>query len=124
MENISEERVVQTEQELLRRSISISGSKLKVFVWEENASNIPDIDDLKLVILKRENEVAINNILKTKGQTPRVYRNTLFFLYPLESERSSFSNTVKRKLAYDYIDRDHNLNLSDEQKKDVKKELK
>ncbi len=122
MENIKEEKVVQTELELLRKSIS--GTKLKVFVWEESASNIPDSDDLKLVILKKENQSAINNILKTKGQTPRVYRNTLFFLYPLESERPSFSNTMKRKIAYDYIERDQNLNLSDEQKKEIKKELK
>ena len=122
MENIKEEKVVQTELELLRKSIS--GARLKVFMWEESASNIPDSDDLKLVILKKENQSAINSILKTKGQTPRVYRNTLFFLYPLESERFAFSNTVKRKLAYEYIERDQNLNLNDEQRKDIRKEAK
>ena len=46
MENIPEEKVVQTELELLRKSIL--GARLKVFVWEESASNIPDSDDLKL----------------------------------------------------------------------------
>ena len=122
MENVKEEKVVQTELELLRKSIS--GNKLKVFVWEENAGNIPDSDDLKLVILKKEEQSAINSILKTKGQTPRVYRNTLFFLYPIESERSAFSNTVKRTIAYEYIERDQSLNLSDEQKKDIRKEVK
>jgi len=122
MENIKEEKVVQTELELLRKSIS--GARLKVFVWEESASNIPDSDDLKLVILKKENQVVINNLLKSKGQTPRVYRNTLFFLYTLESERPAFSNTIKRKIAYEYIERDQNLNLSDEQKKDIRKEVK
>ena len=122
MENIPEEKVVQTELELLRKSIS--GARLKVFVWEESASNIPDSDDLKLVILKKENQVVINNLLKSKGQTPRVYRNTLFFLHTLESERPAFSNTIKRKIAYEYIERDQNLNLSDEQKKDIRKEVK
>ena len=122
MENIKEEKVVQTELELLRKSIS--GARLKVFVWEESASNIPDSDDLKLVILKKENQVVINNLLKSKGQTPRVYRNTLFFLYTLESERPAFSNTIKRKIAYEYIERDQSLNLSDEQKKDIRKEVK
>jgi hypothetical protein len=63
----------------------------------------------------------MKNILKTKGQTPRVNINTLFFLYPLESERSGFINTMKRKIAYENIEKDKNLNLSDEQKKEVRK---
>jgi hypothetical protein len=42
----------------------------------------------------------------------------------LESERSGFINTMKRKIAYDYIEKDKSLNLSDDQKKEVKKELK
>jgi hypothetical protein len=73
---------------------------------------------------ERLREEIMKNILKTKGQTPRVNINTLFFLYPMESERSGFINTMKRKIAYDYIEKDKNLNLSDDQKKDVRKELK
>jgi len=42
----------------------------------------------------------------------------------MESERSGFINTMKRKIAYDYIEKDKNLNLSDDQKKEVQKELK
>jgi hypothetical protein len=122
MENVKEEELIDMEQELLRDSIK--GGKLKVFIWEENAGNIADSEELKLVILKRENTEIIKNILKTKGQTPRVNINTLFFLYPLESERSGFINTMKRKIAYESIEKDKNLNLSDEQKKEVKKELK
>lgn len=122
MENVKEEELIDMEQELLRESIK--GGKLKVFIWEENAGNIADSEELKLVILKRENTEIMKNILKTKGQTPRVNINTLFFLYPLESERSGFINTMKRKIAYENIEKDKNLNLSDEQKKEVKKELK
>jgi hypothetical protein len=122
MENVKEEELIDMEQELLRDSIK--GGKLKVFIWEENAGNIADSEELKLVILKRENTEIMKNILKTKGQTPRVNINTLFFLYPLESERSGFINTMKRKIAYENIEKDKNLNLSDEQKKEVKKELK
>jgi hypothetical protein len=122
MENVKEEELIDMEQELLRESIK--GGKLKVFIWEENAGNIADSEELKLVILKRENTEIMKNILKTKGQTPRVNINTLFFLYPLESERSGFINTMKRKIAYESIEKDKNLNLSDEQKKEVKKELK
>lgn len=122
MENIREEKVAQTELELLRKSIL--GTKLRVFIWEEAPSNIPDSEELKLVILRRENKAVLSNILMSKGQTPRVYRNTIFFLYPLELERPAFSNAIKRKIAYEYIDRDPSLNLSKEQKEEVKKELK
>lgn len=122
MENVKEEKVVETEQELLKGNIA--GGKLRVFIWEDNANNIPDSEELKLVILKTDSKEAVKNILTSKGQTPRVYRNTLFFLYPLESERPSFVDIVKRKVAYEYIERDKNLNLSEEQRKEVKQGLK
>ncbi|MCX8126777.1 MAG: AAA family ATPase, partial [Dehalococcoidia bacterium] len=47
-----------------------------------------------------------------------------FFLYPLESERPGFNNNIRRKIAYEYIERDSSLNLSKEQKEEVRKELK
>ena len=122
MENIKEKDLIETERELLRESIK--GGKLKVFIWEENAGNIPDSEELKLVILKKENKEIMDNILKNKGQTPRVHRNTLFFLYPLESERAGFIDNMKRRMAYEHIVLDEKLSLSDEQKKEVKKELK
>ena len=122
MENVREDQVVEAERELLRSSVS--GGKLKIFIWEEKSANIPDSEELKLVILSKENKEAISNMLKNKGQTPRVYRNTLFFIYPLESEKPAFVGTIKRKLAYEYIEDDKTLNLSDEQRKEVKKGLK
>jgi len=122
MENIREESVVQTEAELLRKSMSYS--RFKVFVWQQDPANIPDSEELKLVVLRKESQDILNNILMNRGQMPRVYRNTLFFLYPLESERPAFNNTIRRRIAYEYIEHDPSLNLSKEQKEDVKKELK
>jgi hypothetical protein len=122
MENVRDDKIIDAELELLRASIS--GWKLKVLVWDEDPGNIPDTTDLKLVIVKRENRKVIGDILKSKGQTPRVHRNTLFFLYPLESERAGFVNNVKHSIAYDYIERDKGLNLSEDQKKEIKKEQK
>ena len=63
-------------------------------------------------------------MIKNKGLSPRVYRNTLFFLYPLESERYGFSTTLRRKIAYEKIEDDKTINLSEDQKKDIKKEIK
>jgi len=70
MENVKDEKVVETEQELLKGNIA--GGKLRVFIWEDNANNIPDSEELKLVILKTDSKAAIKNILTSKGQTPRV----------------------------------------------------
>lgn len=122
MENVKDNELIELERDLIRHSIK--GGRFKVTIWEENSGNIVDSEELKLVILKRENNQIMNDILKNKGQTPRVYRNTIFFLYPIESERPVFTNMLKRKIAYEYIEHDKTVNLSDDQKKEVKKELK
>jgi hypothetical protein len=122
MENVDKNEIVEKEQEYLKECIK-AGGKLKVFLWEENASNIPDSEELKLVILKRDNKELMKTILQNKGQTPRVYRNTIFFLYPAESERGAFLDNLRRKIAYTSIEHDKTLKLSDDQKKEIKKDL-
>lgn len=122
MENIRSKEIADLEYDLLKRSIK--GDKFKVYIWEENAGNISDSDELKLVILKKEDRELIDDILKNKGSTPRVNRNTLFFLYPMEIERTGFVNSIKKKIAYDYIEHDKGLPLSEEQRKEIKKELR
>lgn len=122
MENIGDREITDLEHDLLKRSIK--GGKFKVFIWEENTGNISDSDELKLVILKKEDTGLIEDILNKKGSIPRVNRNTLFFLYPMETERAGFVNSIKKKIAYDYIEQDKSLPLSEEQRKEIKKELK
>lgn len=122
MENINDKELIEREKEYLKENLS--GGKLKLYLWEENSSIIPDSEELKLIILRREDEAKIKCLIQTKGQTPRVYRNTLFFLYPNEPERGSFLNYLKRKIAYELIEKDKNIKLSDEQKVEIKKELK
>ena len=125
IENIKAREIFDLERELLKESVRLQGGgRFKVFIWEENTGNIPDSEDLKLIVLKKEDKESIDNIIKNKGQTPRVNRNTLFFLYPMESERAGFMNVVKNKIAYDYIEEDAGLPLSDEQRKGIRKELK
>ncbi|MCX5850425.1 MAG: DUF499 domain-containing protein [Deltaproteobacteria bacterium] len=122
MDNIKNQEVTDIEKELLVDGFK--GSKLKAFAWEEKPGDISDIEEHKLVILKKKDDKVMENIHKNKGLKQRVYNNTLFFLYPLESERAFFENTVKMKLACEYIDDDKTLNLSEDQKKENKKELK
>jgi hypothetical protein len=118
MENIKDPEVIEVEEELLKENLK--GSRLKAFIWQEDPGNIPDNEEHKLLVLKRKSEKVMDDIQKNKGLTPRVYRNTLFFLYPLEAERTLFINTVKMKLACESIEDDKTLILSEEQKKDLR----
>ncbi|MDO9537471.1 MAG: DUF499 domain-containing protein [Thermoplasmata archaeon] len=122
MENIKPKDIVDLEKELLKGCIR--GKQLRVSIWEENSANITDSEELKLVILNKEDKPLMESITKNKGQTPRVYRNTIFFLYPTESEKPGFVTALKRKIAYENIEHDKTVNLSEDQKKDVKKEIK
>jgi len=122
MENVKEAEWIELEKELLRSSLK--GNRFKTYIWEEISSNIYDSEEIKLVVLKRNDSSTINEILKTKGQTPRVYRNTVFFLYPLETERSGFISKLKRKIALDNIIKDEHLQLTDEQNKEIQEEIK
>lgn len=120
MENVGDEEIEDLEKELWRKNIS--GKTLRVF--PEEGTDIPDNMDLKLVLFKTRKQALMKQLLEMKGSTPRVYRNTLFFLAPLESERAGFYNLLKKAIAYRRIDSDKTLHLSDEQQKEIKTELK
>ncbi|MHA1795037.1 MAG: ATP-binding protein, partial [Promethearchaeota archaeon] len=121
MENVKNEEIVELEKSLLR--IAIQGHKFRTYIWEENPANISDSEEFKLVILKKEDSELIKNIFRSKGQTPRVYCNTIFILFPMESERVNFTTILKKKIAFDIILKDSHLKLSEEQRKEIKDEV-
>ena len=122
MENINERAINEFEETELKKNLSRGG--LKTFVWPRDGSDIPDDADLKLVILKRRDKTSDKEVLETKGNTPRVNRNTLFFLTPLEHEATGFYSQLRKIIAYENISSDKKLNLSDEQRREVRTELK
>lgn len=123
MENLKEDRLTEYEKILLERNTS--KDNFKVYVWPKNDSDIPDTPELKLVILKERNDAFIKQIIESKGKTPRVYRNTIFILAPLESEKVVFNHQLRRSIALRQISSEEKtLNLSDDQKKEVNSELK
>ena len=117
MDNIRGAEVTDAEKELLKENIRLG--TLHSILWEKDSANIADDSYLKLIFLQEKDEEVIKRIIFNKGQTPRVNRNTLIFVYPSEFERSSFISLIKRKIALGLIKNDKNLNLSDEQKKTV-----
>jgi hypothetical protein len=121
IENIQEKNVVELEKELLKRLVT---ARLKVYLWPEAPKDIPDTPDLKLIVLREKDDKLMRNIVDVKGESPRIYRNTIFYLIPLETERAPFLDSIKRRLAYEQIDADKTLSLTDEQRDDVKNALK
>ena len=122
MENINERQIDEFEEAVLKRDLS--GRNLTSFVCPKGGTDISDDTDLKLVILKERNELLMKEILETKGNTPRINRNTLFFLIPLEHEAAGFYNQLRKIFAYQDISKDKTLNLSAEQHQEVGTELR
>ena len=122
MENITDSKVDELEETVLESNLS--GKRLNTYVWQKDGSGIRDDTELKLVILKTRDDVLMKDTLEMKGNTPRVNRNTVFFLTPLERERRGFYNQIRKVIAYQTIEKDRTLALSPGQSKEVRIERK
>ena len=122
MENIADSKVGEFEEMVLKDNLS--GKGINTYVWEKDSSGIRDDTELKLVILKEQDNVLMKDTLEMKGSTPRVNRNTVFFLTPLDRERSGFYNQIRKVIAYQTIENDKTLALSPGQSKEVRAERK
>lgn len=122
MENISDALLTESEETLIKSCIK--GDRLKVFVWKDKGSDIPDTPELKLIILSDENKEVMRSILEERGNTPRVHRNTIFFLVPMEGERVAFANLIRKQLALQGLQTDSTVKLTEEHYKDIKDSLK
>jgi len=121
-ENVQDSDIQEMERELLLRNTK--HDKLRVYIWERNPSNIPDTNEMKLVILPWEDKDVILNMIQKKGASPRVNCNTVFFLFPMESEREMFKNVIREYKAHKSILEDMTLQISDEQKKNIQSKVK
>jgi predicted AAA+ superfamily ATPase len=120
IEGIEETNIEVEEKNLLMASIK--KDIFDVYIWPNNSKDVPDTPKLKLIVLKDKDRYK--EFLDYCGDRPRVYRNIVIFLCPIESERINFERTLKRKLAWEEIEKDKKLHLTDEQRKRVKEELK
>jgi len=96
----------------------------EIYLWPDEPKDIPDTKTMKLIILHEQDEQKCKKMLTEYGTRPRVYRNTLIFLTPMESERTNFEDFLKRKLGWELIEQDKQQNLTPEQRKEVKDRIK
>jgi len=108
------------EKNLLTKSLA--KEYFDILLWPNNSKDITDTKRLKLVI--QRNRDRCNEFLEYCGERPRVYRNTLIFLSSLESERINFERFLKRKLAWQLIEKDKTLRITDEQRKEIRERTK
>ena len=120
-ENITRESIVEEERAFLEKFISRKG-ELAVYIWPENHRDIPDDPQLKLVIM-REGKPEWE-LVEKHGETPRIYRNTLIFLAPDQNQKPVLHDFLRKLLALRSIEGDEKLNLTENQKKEIKNKVK
>ena len=125
MENIDNEIVERRFSAQLRKSFKpTSHARLKTVVVPKDGTDIPDDDNLKLIVLDTRDDVFCQNLIEYRGTTPRIYRNTPFFIIPSSGEANELKTGLKKVIAYEEIKKDNSLNLSPAQKKEIDKALK
>lgn len=127
MENVKEQQIIDVQHSLIEQQIS--GTRLKTILWPKESKDIAESEDLKLIVFNqslRGNNLQskMKDFLENKGETPRVYRNTLLFLTALENEREHFDLITRRRVAYDMILKDTAISLVQEDRKNIQDTLK
>ncbi len=70
MENVKDADLIDLERGVA--ALLAERQPLQKHTWEDRSLNIADSEDIKLVILQKADPALINDMLKSKGQTPRV----------------------------------------------------
>ena len=88
-------------REIVRGEI---GVKFTSYLWPDNGDGIPDNRSLKLVILHPQDSGAeIPTWIERRGETFRVYKNTLFFALPDTAAFAKLKEDVKTHMALEEI---------------------
>lgn len=112
-ENVSEEMILAEEHRWLEKSLG--GPRFRTFIWPEQDGDIPDDAGLKLLILPAADTNLMRRFVANKGQTPRVHRNTLFFLTPVEHYHQALRAHLRRYVALTRVQDEKFLALTREQ---------
>lgn len=93
------------EEELRRVVEGETGSKFRTYVWPESADNIPDNRELKLLVLRPDDQgEQISAWIERKGLSFREYKNTLFFAVADAAAFMRLREEVKTYLALKEIE--------------------
>jgi hypothetical protein len=117
------DKVAHELEQRLRRDLARMGDFHRIHPMPQGGQDVPDDLDARLVVLgidfpyskeaSSPAEVAAKAILESRGNTPRLYRNTLVFLAADRTRMQDLDEAARKFLAWESIvaEKEH-LNLS------------
>ncbi len=119
----------------LRADLAKPGGFARIHAAPKSSADVPDDWDTRLVVLspdhahaKQQEPAALNaaqEILEHRGNTPRLYRNTLVFLAADKAQLQNLDEALRRFIAWESILLERNeLNLTPFQVKQAETQLK
>ncbi len=117
------DKVIAELERRLKKDLTSTGDFHRIHPMPQTGSDVPDDLDARLVVLGTEHphsreagspaELAAKAILENRGNTPRLYRNTLVFLAADKTRLQDLDEAARKYLAWQSIlDEQKNLNLS------------
>jgi predicted AAA+ superfamily ATPase len=117
------DKVMHELDQRFRKDLMRTGDFKRIHPLPQNGADVPDDLDARLVVLavnhpysreaNSQAEVAAKAILETRGNTPRLYRNTLVFLAADKTRLQDLDEAVRKYLAWaSILAEQKHLNLS------------
>jgi predicted AAA+ superfamily ATPase len=107
------DRVAQEFERRLRRDLESKGDFRRIHPLPASSADVPDDLDARLVVLGMDHpygkeagnaaETAAQEILEKRGNSPRLYRNTLVFLAADRARLQDLEDAVRKFLAWETI---------------------
>ena len=82
MDNLKQSDVEDAEQNIVRQNID-KIKEMRTILWPTDSKNVDDSTQLKLAIMKKDDQNLIRQIYDVMGESDRTYRNNLFFWFHL-----------------------------------------
>ena len=127
--------VVAEIEQRLRTDLRTAGDFQRIHTVPQSGADIPDDMEARLVVLGTEHphssgsnskaQAAATAILENRGNTPRLFRNTLVFLAVDQTRLQDLDEAIRRWLAWSSILQDkETLNLDPHQVRQAEAQLK
>ncbi len=129
------DKIVRELDKRLRNDVNKKGEFKRIHPLPSSSADVPDDLDARLVVMGMDHtyskepgndaEKAARVILETRGNSPRVYRNTLVFLAADKTRLQDLEEAIRKYLAWDSVlDEKEKLDLSPHQVKQAQTQLK
>lgn len=129
------DKIYEALEKRLRADLRKEGDFSGIHPLPKSGADIPDNLETRLVVLSIDHtysrepinaaETEANSIFESRGNTPRLYRNTLVFLVPDKVRLQDFDEALRKYLAWESILAERlTLNLDPHQVKQAESQLK